>query len=179
MKKNLPLYVLLLFLIIVNGFFLYNYLGTDEVKEEQKGPNRPGNFLVKELGFDELQREQFRSLGKKHHQRMRGLNAEVRGLKDELFKGLSDDSLSDVNVDSIAMLIGEKEAAKDIEVFRHFNSVQELCNDKQKEKFSKIIKDALRKGERNQGPPRGGRPDGNRPPRPNGPDGNRPPPPKQ
>ena len=176
MKKKLPLYILLLFLIIMNGFFLYNYLGTDEGKEAQKGPKRPGNFLVKELGFDELQQEQFRALGKRHHQQMRGFDSDIRDLKDELFKGLSDDALKDVNVDSIAKLIGEKEAAKDIEVFKHFNSVQELCNDKQKEKFSKIIKDALRKGGRNQGLPRGGRPDGNRPNRPIGPRGDRPPP---
>ena len=37
-----------------------------------------------------------------------------------------------------------------------------------KEKFSKIMEDALRRG--------GGRPDGNRPPRPDGPRGDRPPP---
>lgn len=162
MKKNLPLYILLLFLIIVNGFFLFNYLGMEE-KDETNGPKRPGNFLVKELDFDESQREQFRELGKKHHHRMRGLSEDIRGLKDELFQGLSDTSLMDVNIDSIASLIGEKETAKDLEVFRHFKQVQELCNDKQKEKFSDIIKDALRRGAIDQGPPRGGRPDGNRP----------------
>lgn len=175
MRKNLPLYILLIFLIIMNGFFLYNYLGTGE-KEALKGSNRPGNFLVKELGFNKSQKEQFRIFGKEHHQNMRGLNEDIRGLKDELFKGLSDDSLQDVNIDSIARLIGAKETAKDLEVFRHFKQVQELCTDKQKEKFSEIIKDALRKGAGNQGPPREGIPNGNRPPRPDGPNGDRPPP---
>ena len=174
MRKNLPLYILLLFLIIVNGFFLYNYLGTGD-KEEPKGPKRPGNFLVKELGFDNAQREQFRALGKTHHQKLRGLSEDIRGLKDELFKGLSDASLRDVNIDSIASLIGEKEAAKDLEVFRHFKQVQELCNDKQKEKFSKIIEDGLRLGARDQGSPRGEGPDGDRPARHDGPNVNRPP----
>ncbi len=176
MKKNLPLYILLIFLIIVNGFFLYNYLGTGE-KNAPNGQERPEDFLVQELGFDASQNEQFLALGEAHHQRMKGLSEDIRGLKDELFKGLSDVSLKNVNTDSIAGLIGEKEAAKDLEVYRHFNLVQELCNDEQKEKFSKIIKDALRRGARDQGPPPGIGPDGNRPPHPDGPDGDRPPPP--
>jgi len=175
MKKNFPLYILLFFLIIVNAFFLYNYLGAGN-KGGPKEPNRLGNFLVKELAFDESQQEQFRILGKKHHHRMRSLSEDIRGLKDELFKGFSDASLHDVNIDSIATIIGEKEKAKDLEVFSHFKQVQNLCNDKQKEKFGKIIEDALKRGARDQGPPRGGRPDGDRPPRPNGPNGNRPPP---
>lgn len=175
MRKNLPLYILLIFLIIMNGFFLYNYLGNGEKKalEERKGP---GDFLVKELGFDEFQEETFREIGQEHHQRMQVLSENIRGLKDELFKGLSDASLQDVNIDSIARLIGDKEAAKDLEVFRHFKQVQGLCTEKQIEKFSKIIQDALKKGSRDQGPPGEGRPNGNRPPRPDGPpNGSRPP----
>ena len=174
MKKNLLLYIFLVFLILVNGFFLYNYLGTgnNDVPNE---PNGPSHFLVKELGFDDTQSEKLQELGKKHHHRMRNLEEELRGLKDELFKGLSDTSLRDVNIDSIATLIGEKEAVKDLEVYRHFNEVQKLCNENQKEKFSKIIKDALWRGAREQGPPPNGRPEGNRPPHPDGPNGDRPP----
>ena len=177
-KNNLLLYILLIFLIIVNAFFLYNYLGNGE-KEDAPEPKRPGNFLAKELGFDELQKEQFRALGKEHHQNMRGLSEGIRALKDDLFKGLSDASLKNVNIDSIAALIGEKEKAKDLEVFRHFRSVQELCNDKQKEKFSNIINDALRKGDGNQRPPSREGAGRQRPPHLGERDGNRPPPPKQ
>lgn len=176
MRKNIPLYILLFFLIVMNGFFLYNYLGIGE-KDEQKGPIKPENFLVKELGFDYSQQEKLKALGEEHHQRMRGLSDELRGLKDKLFLGLSDASLKNINKDSIAGLIGEKETAKDLEVLQHFEQVQELCNDKQKVKFSEIIKDALRRGGRDQGPPPGKMPEANRPPH-IGMDGNRPPPPE-
>lgn len=176
MRKNLPLYILLLFLIVVNAFFLYNYLGSGEKAEQPEQRKPPGAFLVKELGFDDAQKEEFRTLTRAHRRAMRGISDEIRELKDELFSGLSDVSLDGTNTDSIATLIGEKEAAKDLEVLRHFKQVQELCNDKQKEKFSKIINDALRRGGREQGPPRGGSPNGDRPPRPDGPRGDRPPP---
>tara|TARA_R110002073_G_scaffold336451_1_gene533559 strand:- start:6809 stop:7294 length:486 start_codon:yes stop_codon:yes gene_type:complete len=160
----------------MNGFFLYNYLGIRE-KDVLNETIKPENFLVKELGLDDTQQEKLKALGEEHHQRMRGLSDELRGLKDELFLGLSDTSLKSINKDSIAGLIGEKESAKDLEVLRYFEQVQELCNDKQKEKFSEIIKDALRRGGRDQGPPRGERSEANRPPH-IGFDGNRPPPPE-
>ena len=188
MRKNLPLYILLTFLIIVNVFFLYNYLGNDKIVSH-KEPKNPREFLVKELGFDATQQKQLTTIDVKHHQRMQSVTQDIKSLKDELFRGLSDRTLNVVNVDSIAKLIGEKQAIKDLEVFHHFKQVQDLCNDKQQEIFTRIIKDALRGGDREQGPPPGARPDENRPPRPegrngdrpphpDGPDGNRPPPPE-
>ncbi|PWH83184.1 hypothetical protein DIS18_01125 [Algibacter marinivivus] len=170
-------------MIVVNAFFLYNYLGGGEKERLPVDSKPPGAFLVKELGFDDAQKEEFRALTRAHRRTMRGISDDIRGLKDVLFKGLSDASFEDTNIDSIASLIGEKEKLKDLEVYRHFKSVQELCNDKQKEKFSKIINDALHKGPGNQRGPRGDGPNGNRPPRPDGPRGDRPhgdgPPPKR
>ena len=50
MIKNKILYVLLAFLIIANGFFLYDYLG----KPDRNGPrNNPQQFIVKELNFNQ------------------------------------------------------------------------------------------------------------------------------
>ncbi|GEM_PF-870555 len=165
MKKNLPLYILLLFLIIVNAFFLYNYLGIAKSEDTLKERKPPSNFLVKQLDFDESQRETFRALNRKHHRRMRGISDEIRQLKDVFFNGLSDASLT-IDVDSLAVLMGELEAKKELEVYHHFKQVQELCNTEQQKKFSKIIKDALKKGPRDLEPPRGNGPKGDRPPRP-------------
>ncbi|MFD2727279.1 Spy/CpxP family protein refolding chaperone [Hyunsoonleella rubra] len=175
MKKNLPLYILLLFLIVVNGFFLYNYLGSGENENEQEERRPPGAFLMKELDFDEGQKEAFRALTREHRQKMRGISDDIRELKDLFFSGLSDEAVS-INRDSVASLIGDLEARKDMETYLHFKQVQELCDDNQKAKFSKIIKDALHKGAMRQGPPRNGRPNGDRPPLPEHRDGNRPPP---
>ncbi|WP_298551080.1 hypothetical protein [uncultured Algibacter sp.] len=175
MNKNLLLYILLVFLIVVNGFFLYNYLGRGEQEQELQERKPPIAFLGKELGFDDAQKEEFRALTRTHRRKMRGISDDIRGWKDDLFKGLSDDSLTDIDTEALAYLIGQSEAAKDLEVLRHFKQVRELCNDQQKEKFSKIIKDALRHGSREQGPPPEGRPNRDRPQHPDRPNGNRPP----
>jgi hypothetical protein len=41
---------------------------------------------------------------------------------------------------------------KDLEVFNHFRAIQKICNDLQKQKFKKIVMDALHKNS----PPRNG-----------------------
>lgn len=156
MKRGLPLYILLAFLIVVNGFFLYNYLVEGEKEAQTKERKPPAVFLIDQLSFDETQKEAFRALNHEHRQAMRNMSDEIRALKDELFLGLSEASLSDRNTDSIATLIGNLEKRKDLEVLHHFKEVQGLCNAEQKEKFSKIIKDALRRGgAKKHGPPPG------------------------
>ena len=62
MKKNGALYVLLAFLIIANGFFLFLFLS----KPSKNGGN-PENFIAKELKFDEQQLEKFRELNEIHN----------------------------------------------------------------------------------------------------------------
>jgi protein CpxP len=162
MKKNTILYILLIFLIIVNGVFLFNYLGKDQ-GESPRGRQTPSDFIVKELEFNKTQLAQFRENSKGHHEAIRGFSDDIKSLKDVLFGKLSDDSINDATLDSVTALIGEKEMQKEREVFSHFKMIQELSNNKQKEKFKNIIKDALHRGDR-----------GNRPPPPE--EGHRPPP---
>jgi len=165
MKKNTILYILLVFLIVVNGFFLFNYM-SDGASEKPKGPRGPGNFIAKELGFDDTQLKQFRKVNQVHHQAMMRLSDDIKDLKDELFEKLNSTSENYAEIDSISILIGEKVQARELKTFYHFKKVRAICNAKQKEKFKAIIKDALRRGGEK----------GERPPRRNGEDGHRPPP---
>ncbi|MFP4845713.1 Spy/CpxP family protein refolding chaperone [Winogradskyella sp. PE311] len=164
MKRNTVLYVLIIFLIIANGFFLFNYIGNNN----HKGPETEGRdkeFLVKELNFNDAQLAEFREKSKDHREIMILYSDDIKRLKDELFSHLSNELVNDSVIDSITLLIGEKERQKDREVFNHFKMIQEICNNKQKEKFKVIIKDAMRQGERRQRPPRGNN-NGQRPPPP-------------
>jgi protein CpxP len=170
MKKNTILYILLVFLVLFNGFFLFNFLG--EISADKgKETKDPMGFVKQQLNLNATQIETFEIINKEHHQKMMGFNDDLRALKDTLFNNISENSLEEESIDSIATLIGEKQKVKEIEIYDHFKSIQELCDAKQKEKFKKILKDAIRRG------------DGNRPPPPNrqrgpeGADGHRPPPP--
>jgi len=164
MKKNIIVYILLIFLIVVNGFFLFNYMGKNRM-QSSKAPQENRDFLVKELGFTSAQLAAFNPKNEAHHALMKRLSDDIRNLKDELYNKLSDAHVEASTIDSLAVLISEKESEKEKEIFYHFKMIQELSNDKQKEKFKRIIMDALRQGDQGQGPPpREGQ--GHRPPPP-------------
>jgi hypothetical protein len=180
MKKNTVLYILLLALIILNGFFLYNYLGRPGNNKPNE-PQKNKDFIVKELGFNAIQLEEFNEKSKGHHEIIMRLSDNIRDLKDSLFGMLSQDSINETAIDSISSLICKKETEKEKEIFNHFRMIRDIANDKQKEKFESILMDALRQGDSGNRPPP---PNGDhRPPPPeepkgiDGPDGHRPPPP--
>lgn len=174
MKKNTFLYILLVFLIAVNGFFLFNYMGIHN-NDRPEGSQRDKNFIVKELGFNAKQLEAFNKKSEGHHETMMGLSAEIRVLKDKLFSTLTDDTVKVATIDSISSLICDKETQKEKEIFYHFRMIHDVANDKQKEKFKTILMDALRQGDQGNRPPPNGA-DGHRPPPPGDREGNRPPP---
>jgi len=163
MKKNTLLYILLFFLIAVNGFFLFNHLGGPRGLKQTKDPMF---FVFKQLDFNEEQLAEVKTLNVKHEKDLNKINDRLRQLKDQLFSNLHKNQLDARLIDSITALIGENEKERDKVVFYHFKSIQELCDEKQKEKFKAIIKDAIRQGSPNgQQPPHPREQSVHRPPR--------------
>ena len=152
MKKNLPLYIMLVFLIVVNGFFMYRCMGDTPNKKPRK-QQKTSDFIIEELGFSYEQLEQFKVSNQDHNTVMRQLSEDIRDLKDELFNKLSNKSVDEKLIDSLTSLLGKKEKEKRTNVFYHFKEIQNICDSKQKEKFEKIIKEALHDGGKNNSPP--------------------------
>ncbi|MEL0652189.1 hypothetical protein V6246_12220 [Algibacter sp. TI.3.09] len=166
MKKNIVLYILLIFLVAVNAFFLFNYLGKPIGKQKMERED-PMSFIIDELNFNEEQLEAVQILNREHRQNMMRNNSGIKKMKDALFSKLSETDLDSNVVDSLAREIALKEMEFDKMAFYHFRDIQELCNAEQKEKFKSIIKQALQKGPNNRegGPDQEGR-DRNGPPPP-------------
>ena len=140
MKKNNILYILLLVLVIMNGFFLFNYLG----RPDHKGPKESGNFIVKQLKFNETQLQQFNTLETKHHNQMRAIGDDVKELKNELFNKITSPEINQDNINGLITSITTQVAKKEKELFNRLRAIYELCDDKQKAHFSDIIKKARR-----------------------------------
>jgi len=184
MKKNLPLYILLVFLIVVNGFFLYNYLSPTISKNDDSGKGTKGqsDFIVKALEFDDEQLKQFEKINEGHHESMIQLAEDLKITKDELGKLIVKENVSENEVDSVLNLLAEKEMAHEKLMFNHLRAVRNICTEEQKQRFEEIIRDALRGGPRGKrqgnggpplpgnmregGPPPDGMPEGMPPPRP-------------
>jgi Spy/CpxP family protein refolding chaperone len=105
-------------------------------------------FLMRELHFNENQREQFDVLFESHQQKMEKIKMRGKELHDLMFDELAITNESNKS-DSLINLIGENRKSGEKELFKHLSEVRTLCNEKQKGKFDRIIKGALgRMGER-------------------------------
>ncbi len=104
-------------------------------------------FLVHELRLNEAQRQQFDSLFDDHQQKLDAVKIRGRELHDLLFDELANTSSN--KSDSLINLIGENRKSGEKALFEHLAKVRGLCDEKQKQKFDRIIKGAMgRMGER-------------------------------
>lgn len=140
MKKNTILYVLLIVLLGMNSFFIYNYLG----RPHHKGPKASGNFIASELKFNDEQFERFENLENAHHIKMRAIRDATKNIKDELFQKITQPNLNQIEIDSLIALISDKEQLKEKEMFKRLRNIYELCDAQQQERFNAIIKKARR-----------------------------------
>ena len=146
-SKLLP--ILLFLLMLLNGVLIFMLIN----KPHEKRKDRPErNFLTEQLQFSDTQKEQFVELDKLHRVNMMGIDKAIKEQKDVLFNSFSKENF---NLDSLTNKIGFLEGKKEAEVFSFFHKVRTLCNLNQAKKFDKIIKKALKGGERR--PPREGR----------------------
>jgi len=135
MKKSNLLYLLILVLVITNGFFIYNHLN-----KHNKGSHRnPAAFITKKLNFDEDQMVKFDVINKTHEAEIEDLFKNLRGLKNELFTHLGDTLISKEKLVALTNEIGVLEAKRDQKTFIHFNEILKICNASQKEIFKDII----------------------------------------
>lgn len=146
-SKLLPIFLFLL--IILNGVLIFMLV---KKPHENLRNNPSNNFLTEQLQFSEDQKEAFQVLDEEHRNLMIHFEETIKDQKDILFSSFNNE---DFNVDSLTVKIGLLEAKKDAQVFSFFKKVRRLCTVEQAKKFDKIIKQAIRGGERR--PPNDGR----------------------
>ncbi|MEP5615564.1 MAG: hypothetical protein ABJP76_05610 [Flavobacteriaceae bacterium] len=141
MRKNLPIIILLIFLVVMNGILLFLLL---DKPDRQNRP--PRDFITNQLGFDENQKQEFRNIDEEHHKKMRNLHNRSTGLKKYLFNKLRDEDFTNRELDSVTVLVGELSRKKEKEVFSYFKEIEKVCDEEQKNKLEAILSGALRHG---------------------------------
>lgn len=164
----------IVFLVIANLATLATFWIT-RAKRPPGHLEKPSEFLIRELGFNEQQKEQYLKLVKEHQRGSEEILRPGQEIRNRLFTAVERKE----NTDSLKKLafqsaFDSKEKLS-LLTFEHFQKVRDLCTPKQKEKFDKIIQDVLQMmvvphppGPAGQGPP----------PLPGDKDGDRPPPPQ-
>ncbi|MCG1035478.1 Spy/CpxP family protein refolding chaperone [Polaribacter sargassicola] len=144
-SKLLP--ILLIFLVLLNGFLIFMII---KKPHESKRAFKERTFLPEQLNFSETQTEQFKKLDKEHRSLMMSLDKTIMSQKDVLFNSFQQENF---NIDSLTNKIGLLEAKKESEVFNFFKKVRTICTEEQAIKIDKLIKQAIR-GVGGEGGPR-------------------------
>ena len=139
-SKLLP--ILLFLLILLNGVLIFMLVKKPH-ENRKNGPER--SFLMEQLQFSDTQKEQFIEFDNAHRNVMMRIDRNVKEQKDVLFNSFQKENF---NIDSLTNVIGLLEGKKEAEVFIFFSKVRTLCNSNQTIKFDKIIKKALKRGDR-------------------------------
>ena len=129
------------------------------------------DFFAKELQFTTKQKEQFEALKKEHHEAKEALKEIDKEKHDAYLDLLKNPNIDSLTVKKAADEIIKVKEKEELALFYHFQKVRAICDEKQKQKFDEIIKEAARmmgsKSRDGQGPPpRREREEGPPPPRP-------------
>ena len=168
-------------LIIVNigtlTLFWFTRMNHDTLKENRGGGGAAA-FLIKELGFDSIQIEQFNMLKQEHQHSLHDIKKQIGDAKETYFKLLIDSTVSEQAIKEAAAKASVFEQQVDIITFHHLQKVRRICTPAQQKKFDEIIIDVIRMmGKQGAPPPRNRDNDTGRDSRPPEGDGFPPPPP--
>jgi periplasmic protein CpxP/Spy len=165
--KNKWLLALVIGLIIVNAVTI-TVFWLDREKQPSPPPHEqggPANYLIRELGLDSRQQQQYMQLVNEHRQAAEQLRRMIREEKDRFFGLLRQDSTPDSVKKAAAASVSRQTAALDLLTFDHFQKVRAICTPAQQEKFDHIIQQvtAMMGGPGPGGPPPGDPSPGNSP----------------
>jgi hypothetical protein len=141
MKTNLLFKIIILLLIVSNGFTAFLLL--------KKGkPDHPP-FLSEKIGLTGEQLKKAKNIELSHFDEMKPLEVKIEKLHEELF--LSVTSTDKRKVDSLKTAISSFILKKDELLLAHFKKIYALCNPTQKQLFITEIKEHF---SRRKHPPR-------------------------
>ncbi len=135
--------IIILLLLINAATIVFLFIGKN--KHHLTPPQNGGAFafLVKELGLDTDQKNEYQKLRDQHRNSVEGLRMQLKKNKDSLFDLLKVSSVADANfhqkLDSIASLNRKIDEI----TFYHFKQVRAICKPRQQIKFDEIISQAM------------------------------------
>jgi Spy/CpxP family protein refolding chaperone len=144
-------------LLISNMVILAFIFFEKPTRANNKGPS---NFIIKELNLNAAQIENFNQLKFAHQDSVQSLKNTGRELREDYFKLLRNDTTDNILADQLLIQIANNQKAIEQITFEHFQSVKNICDSVQKDKFDSIILEVIHKMKDNR--PKPNRPEPNR-----------------
>ena len=141
--KNKSLISIIVFLLLTNIAMLifFLFLGNSGRRGHTgRDDNFVAHILQKEVGFNDNQINAFKKLKEDQMHNTRPLFESIRSAKDSFYKLLYINPLPDSILTNSADLIGDRQAALDMQMFQNLRSFRNLCTPEQLPKFDSSIK---------------------------------------
>ena len=144
MTKTRPLVITIIFLLITNvGMLLFFIFSSKPAVKKEPGRDQNSgsmyNSLQNEVGFSTGQLEQYQVLRKEQKDIVKPSFGELRTAKKNFYDLLYADAIPDSLVVADADSIAQKQKMLDIQMFRYFKSVRNLCTPGQLQKFDSTV----------------------------------------
>ena len=138
--RNKILLLIIASLLVSNltllGFMIF---GKEPEKKSSERGKPVSDFFEKQLGFTPEQTTKFHQLRDEHFEKLRPFLKDVRTAKDSMFSLMRRPDLPDSILEKAANNLAQKEKIQELQSFRHFRQVRELCTEEQKIKFDTLM----------------------------------------
>jgi len=101
----------------------------------------PRGFLEGQLNFSEKQKDEAMKLREEHMKTMMTIQDSIHMLKDNLFDLIAVTPTDTPRVNALVQSIGDEQKKIELATFYHFQKIRALCDDSQKQKFDRIMKE--------------------------------------
>lgn len=141
-SKNKNLLVIIAVLLLTNiavlGYFLW-YKKPDKNFHGGRDKNGIGEMLKNDVGFDTTQLASYKEMRENQKKILRPMFDEMRKSKDSLFKMIGKSGPEDSLVQVLTDAIAQKQKALDMQTFRYFSQIRQLCKPGQEIKYDSLV----------------------------------------
>lgn len=142
--KTKSLITIIVFLLITNIAMLIFFIILDKpVDKRQRNPNAMYNSLQNEVGFSKDQLAQYQTFRNEQMEKVRPLFNGVREAKKSFYGLIYSADISDSVISANADSIAQKQKILDMQMFRYFKNVRNICTPDQLQKFDSTIKNEV------------------------------------
>ena len=141
-SKTKSLVTIIIFLLITNVAMLIFFIALSKSPDKrQKFHEQNGmyNSLQNEVGFSKDQLDQYQALRKEQREKARPLFIELRNAKKNFYGLIYNKNIPDSLLNADADSIAQKQKMLDMQMFRYFNNIRNICSTDQLEKFDTLI----------------------------------------
>ena len=138
------LYLLVIGILLITNiamlfFFLNNKSGGKKVNHSSDRGAMMKGFLQNDIGFSELQLQQYDTLSKKHKAKVKADFEAIKINKEQQFRELGSNGFSDSAIYNTVNQSSEKQKIMELQMLNHFAAIRQICTAAQQPKFDSLF----------------------------------------